>query len=284
MSAQLLDGKTLADLKQRELKVRVDAWIAEGKRPPALAVILLGSHAPSEIYVANKIKACEKVGIQAQLLRLPEGATESMLLTEIEKLNHDPAVDGILVQMPLPRRMDAQRVLLAIDPSKDVDGFHPLNMGRLILKMPGLRPATPKGMMILLDHYVGEMMGLYAVVVGASNIVGRPMSLELLNRRATVSICHSKTKDLALMTKNADLLVVAVGIPNFIQAEQVKPGAIVVDVGINRLADGALVGDVDFKAVSEVAAWISPVPGGVGPMTIMGLLDNTVRAYESRYR
>ena len=282
MSAQILDGKKLAALTQEQLKVKVSGFLEKGLRVPHLVVVLVGNNPPSEIYVANKIKACEKVGITTQLLRFDAGIPEKEFLLAIAALSSDDAIDGILVQLPLPKHIDEQKVLLEIHSDKDVDGFHPFNMGLLTLKMPRLEPATPKGMMMMLDHYIGDIMGMNAVVVGASNIVGRPMFLELLNRRATVTICHSKTKNLAEITRTADILVAAVGIPHFIKAEHVKKGAIVLDVGINRLEDGRLVGDVDFEAVKESAAWISPVPGGVGPMTIAGLLTNTVRTYESK--
>lgn len=280
MKANILDGKALAKEIRNKLQLKIAKLRESSFRAPHLAVILVGKNAPSEIYVNNKLNACKEIGVIDNLIRLPEESSEEELLNLIHTLNQDAEVDGILMQLPLPRHIDAQKILLAIDPAKDVDGFHPYNMGQLALKVPGLRPATPKGMMMMLEHYVGELIGLNAVVVGASNIVGRPMMLELLNQRVTVTICHSKTKDIAKLTREADILVAAVGIPHFITKEYVKPGAIVLDVGINRLADGQLVGDVDFEAVKEIAAWISPVPGGVGPMTIAGLLDNTVKAFE----
>lgn len=282
MSAHILEGKKLAEHLRAGLKQKVAGFVAQGLRPPHISVILVGNSAPSEVYVKNKIKACEAAGIGSDLQRLSADISEEELITRIAELNQSPEVDGILVQLPLPRHINEHKVLLAIGPEKDVDGFHPENMGLLTLKMPGLEPATPKGVMMMLDHYVGDVIGMNAVVVGSSNIVGRPMFLELLNRRATVTICHSKTKNLADITRSADLLVAAVGIPHFIKQAHVKPGAIVIDVGINRLDDGRLVGDVDFDGVAPIAAWISPVPGGVGPMTIAGLLDNTILAYEKR--
>ncbi len=282
MSARILDGKKFAETFRTQLKEKVAGFVTTGRRAPHISVILVGNSAPSEVYVKNKIKACEAVGITTDLTRLGEDIAEETLLEQIARLNRDENVDGILVQLPLPRHIDPHKLLLMIGPEKDVDGFHPENMGLLTLKMPGLEPATPKGVMMMLDYYVGDVMGMHAVVVGSSNIVGRPMLLELLNRRATVTVCHSKTKNLTEITQQADLLVAAVGVPHFIKAEHVKAGVIVVDVGINRLPDGRLVGDVDFDAVFPIASWISPVPGGVGPMTIAGLLDNTIRAYMQR--
>lgn len=283
MTAKILDGKKFAEQLRLELKQKIAGFLAQGLRSPHISVILVGENPASKVYVANKHKACEAVGIKASLIHLPDVVTEAKLLETIKKLNQDEKVDGILVQLPLPKHIDAHNIILAIDPSKDIDGFHPANIGLLTLKMPGLRPATPKGVMMMLKHYLGEVTGMNAVVVGASNIVGRPMLLELLNERATVSICHSRTKDLPAITKEADILVAAVGIANFIKGDWVKPGAIVVDVGINRLESGALAGDVAFDEVAKIAAWISPVPGGVGPMTIMGLLDNTIQAFETRH-
>ena len=282
MSADILDGKQFSGILREQLKIKVLKYIAQGKRPPRVVVVLVGNHPASEVYVRNKIKACEAAGIGSEQISLSETITEAELLTVIADLNHNDEVDGILVQLPLPRQIDPHKILLAIGPEKDVDGFHPENMGLLALKMPAMRPATPKGIMMMLEHYIGDVLGMNAVVLGASNIVGRPMFLELLNRRATVTVCHSKTKDLPSVVRSADLVIAAVGIPEFVKGDWVKPGAIVVDVGINRLADGRLVGDVDFKEVIQVASWISPVPGGVGPMTIAGLLDNTLMAYEKR--
>lgn len=282
MKANILDGKKLAQHKRQELQHQLAVLRREGLPAPHLVVILVGTNSASELYVANKRKACEAIGVCATLIRFGIDITEDRLLQEIELLNRNTEVDGILVQLPLPRHIDATKVLLAMDPSKDVDGFHPKNMGLLALKMPGLRPATPKGIMMMLEHYVGEVMGMNAVVVGSSNIVGRPMALELLNHRATVTVCHSRTKDLRGISSQADLIIAAVGVPHLIQADFVKPGAIVVDVGINHLADGSLVGDVAFDEVSKIAAWVSPVPGGVGPMTIVGLLDNTIQAFKAR--
>lgn len=284
MTAQILDGKKLAQIEQLKLKQTVEHLKAAGLSSPSLTVILVGEQAASKIYVKHKMKACEEIGVISTLVSLPAEIAESDLLDIIIKLNQDQTVHGILVQLPLPVHIQAERVLRTLSPAKDVDGFHPVNMGLLALKIPALAPATPKGIMMLLDHYIGTIAGMNAVVVGASNIVGRPMLLELLNRRATVTVCHSQTRNLVETIKNADLVVAAVGIPHFIKAHAIKKGAIVVDVGINRLAEGKIVGDVDFAAVATEAAWISPVPGGVGPMTIIGLLYNLLQACQTQHQ
>ncbi|MCK8515510.1 bifunctional methylenetetrahydrofolate dehydrogenase/methenyltetrahydrofolate cyclohydrolase FolD [Methylonatrum kenyense] len=282
MAARLLDGKACARQVQEDLASAVRARREAGGRAPGLAVILVGDNPASSIYVRKKRQTCEAIGYLSTGHDLPANVPQAELLALIETLNADAAVDGILVQLPLPDQIDAQAVINAIHPDKDVDGFHPVNMGRLALKLPGLRPCTPHGIMTLLQRAEIPLAGLHAVIIGQSNIVGRPMALELLNARCTVSICHSRTQDLPAMLRQADLVVAAVGKPRFVQADWIKPGAIVIDVGINRLNDGKLCGDVDFEPVAEKAAWITPVPGGVGPMTVATLLGNTLRAAEQR--
>jgi methylenetetrahydrofolate dehydrogenase (NADP+)/methenyltetrahydrofolate cyclohydrolase len=278
MGAQILDGKSLAaDLRGR-IRSLVDARIAEGRRQPGLVVVLVGDNPASQVYVRNKQKACEQVGFHSELMQLPVSTSQTELLTVIDALNGRDDVDGILVQLPLPEQIDAEMVTERILPTKDVDGFHPYNIGRLVLRLPVFRPCTPKGIMTMLAHTGIDLMGKDAVIIGQSNIVGRPMFLELLMARCTVTVCHSKTKDLAGKVRAADIVVAAVGVPRFVKADWVKPGAVVIDVGINRLDDGSLCGDVDTEAVSEVAAWITPVPGGVGPMTVATLLENTLQA------
>lgn len=278
MAAQRIDGKLVAADLLGKVATRVQARRAAGKRAPGLAVILVGSDPASSVYVGSKRKRCEETGVLSYSHDLPAETTETDLLALIDRLNDDPAVDGILVQLPLPAHINADTVIERIDPAKDVDGFHPYNFGRLAQRRPLLRPCTPRGIMTLLESTGQELVGLDAVVVGASNIVGRPMALELLMARCTVTICHSKTRDLAAKVAAADLVVVGVGIPGFVKGEWIKPGAIVIDVGINRLDDGRLVGDVEFASAAERAGWITPVPGGVGPMTVATLLENTVDA------
>lgn len=280
MSAVLLDGKAEAEQLLQRVAAGVRKRLARGLPAPGLAVILLGSHPASASYVRNKRKACAQAGIRDLSRDLPETTTQAQLLALLAELNADPAVDGILVQLPLPAGIDPEIIIEAIDPSKDVDGFHPYNIGRLALRQPVLRPCTPKGVMTLLEGTGTPLKGLEAVVVGASNIVGRPMGLELLLAGCTVTVTHRFTKDLEAHVRRADLLVVAVGKPNFIPGDWIKPGAIVVDVGINRLADGKLVGDVAYDVASQRADWITPVPGGVGPMTVCTLLENTLQAAE----
>jgi methylenetetrahydrofolate dehydrogenase (NADP+) / methenyltetrahydrofolate cyclohydrolase len=274
MTAKLIDGRNIA----QTLRQRVRDEAACAPTTPALAVILVGSDPASQVYVKFKHKACEEVGIRSINHTLPADTTEATLIALVKELNADSSVHGILVQLPLPPHLNSQTVLQTIDPKKDVDGFHPINMGRLALNLPCLHPCTPKGVITLLEQTDISIMGKNAVVIGSSNIVGRPMGLELLAKRATVTICHSKTRDLGLYTREADIVVVAVGIPALIKAEHIKPGAAVIDVGMNRLDDGSLVGDVDFAGVSELAGHITPVPGGVGPMTIATLMENTVQA------
>jgi len=280
MSAQLLDGKAIAAEIRKQVKAKVEARVAAGHRPPGLIVVLVGDNPASQVYVRNKQNACEQVGFHSELLRLPASTSQDELLALIDELNARDDVDGILVQLPLPQQIDEDTVTERILPTKDVDGFHPYNIGRLVLRQPLLRPCTPRGVMTMLAHTGIDLVGKDAVIVGQSNIVGRPMFLELLMARCTVTVCHSKTKDLAGKLGAADIVVAAVGVPRFVKAEWVKPGAIVIDVGINRLEDGSLCGDVDTAAVSEVASWITPVPGGVGPMTVATLLENTLLAAE----
>ena len=276
MSAQLIDGKKISEALLNNVKAGVDLRLSQSKRAPALAVILVGNNPASEIYVRNKTRSCEKVGIRSLDFDLPESTTESELLALVEQLNEDAGVDGILVQLPLPAHICADAVIERINPKKDVDGFHPYNIGRLALKMPLLRPCTPRGVMTMLEMSGIDPKGKHAVIVGASNIVGRPMALELLLARATVTVCHSATADLAAEVARADIVVAAVGKPFFVKGEWIKPGAVVVDVGINRLETGKVVGDVDFEAAKARASWITPVPGGVGLMTVATLLQNTL--------
>lgn len=278
MAAQLIDGKKISQQRIEVVAQAVKARQEKGLRTPCLAVVLVGDDPASAVYVRNKKLACQKSGIESRSYELPSETTQDDLLKLVDELNGDPAVDGILVQLPLPAHIDSQAVLERIEPHKDVDGFHPYNVGRLVVKMPLMRPCTPKGVMTLLEAYGVDPKGKKAVVVGASNIVGRPQALELLLSRATVTICHSATQNLADEVAAADILVVGVGIPNFVKGEWVKPGAVVIDVGINRLDDGSLCGDVEFDVAKERASMITPVPGGVGPMTIATLLENTVHA------
>jgi methylenetetrahydrofolate dehydrogenase (NADP+)/methenyltetrahydrofolate cyclohydrolase len=261
-----------------EVRAKVDARVAGGKRAPALAVVLVGDDPASAVYVRNKKKACERAGFRSVSFERPSSLAEAELLDIVKSLNEDPEIDGILVQLPLPKHINAERVIETINPNKDVDGFHPYNFGRLALKMPLLRPCTPHGVMVMLEKTGVDLVGKDAVVIGASNIVGRPAALELLMARATVTVCHSKTRDLAGKVAAADVVVAGVGIPNFVKGEWIKPGAIVIDVGINRLADGKLCGDVEFDVAKERASWVTPVPGGVGPMTIALLMQNTLDA------
>jgi methylenetetrahydrofolate dehydrogenase (NADP+) / methenyltetrahydrofolate cyclohydrolase len=278
MTARLIDGKSLADSLILEIKNQVDARLAAGLRAPGLAVILLGDDPASSIYVRNKRLACEKSGVVSVSHDLPAATSEADLLALIDQLNLDPTVDGILVQAPLPAHIDAEKVVERILPDKDVDGFHPYNVGRLAVRNPLLRSCTPYGVMRLLASTGEPLRGKHAVVVGASNHVGRPMALELLLAGCTVTICHSATVNLAGHVGQADIVVAAVGRPEMVQGAWIKPGAIVIDIGINRLADGRLSGDVEFKAALDKAGWITPVPGGVGPMTVATLLQNTLEA------
>ncbi|WP_027405189.1 bifunctional methylenetetrahydrofolate dehydrogenase/methenyltetrahydrofolate cyclohydrolase FolD [Aquaspirillum serpens] len=278
MTAQLIDGKTISAALLDRVAEGVQTRLDQGLRAPALAVILVGNNPASEIYVRNKKRSCEKVGIRSLSYDLPASTTQEALLQLVATLNQDPEVDGILVQLPLPEHINPETIIATIDPKKDVDGFHPYNVGRLALKMPLLRPCTPRGVMIMLEHAGIEVKGKHAVVIGASNIVGRPMALELLLARATVTVCHSATADLAAEVRRADIVVAGVGRPFFVKGDWIKPGAVVIDVGINRLEDGKVVGDVDFAAAQTVASAITPVPGGVGLMTVATLLQNTLDA------
>ncbi len=278
MIAKTINGKQIAENELKNVQDTVAQRKSAGKRVPGLAVILLGENPASAIYVRNKRKACEQTGIHSVAYDLPASTSQEALLALIDQLNADHTIDGILVQLPLPSHIAESAVIERIQPDKDVDGFHPYNIGRLMQRNPVLRPCTPYGAMTLLKSTGVELRGLHAVVVGASNIVGRPMALELLLAGCTVTVTHSATRDLASHVKNADVLVVAVGKPRMVQGAWIKEGAIVIDVGINRLADGSICGDVDFDQAAQRASWITPVPGGVGPMTIATLLNNTLQA------
>jgi len=274
----IIDGKQIA----KELRAGIAEQVSKLNRKPGLAVILVGDDPASAVYVRNKDNACKEVGFYSEKINKPESITQAELLAEVSRLNSDDKIDGILVQLPLPNHLDANQVIEAINPNKDVDGFHSENIGKLMQNKAYLRPCTPKGVMTMLATTGIDLVGKNCVVVGASNIVGRPMAMELLNAHATVTICNSKTQDLSGKIKQADVVVAAVGIPKLIQGDWIKEGAVIIDVGINRLDDGSLVGDVDFDAAQQKAEWITPVPGGVGPMTIATLLENTLTAYTER--
>lgn len=278
MTAQIINGKALAEKMQNELKEIILREHAQGSRSPGLAVVLVGDNAASRIYVSKKREACEKVGIFSLYHGLPNTVTQNELVNVIHSLNKDERIDGILVQLPLPVHIDSNVILEAIDPSKDVDGFHPYNLGRLAQRRPALRPCTPYGIIKLLESIEAKTYGQHAVVVGASNIVGRPMALELLLAGCTTTICHRFTENLAQHAQQADILIAAIGKPGIIKSEWIKPGAIVIDVGINRLTTGQIVGDIDFETAVKRTNWITPVPGGVGPMTVTMLLWNTWEA------
>ncbi len=282
MTARILDGKRISRQLLERIGQRVSERVAEGLPPPGLAVILVGSDPASAVYVRNKRRACAKVGFRSFDYDLPASTSQDELLALIDKLNADPAVHGILVQSPLPAHVDEDVLVDRIDPRKDVDGFHPTNVGLLVLRRLGLRPCTPKGVMTLLGHTDRPVRGRDAVIVGVSNHVGRPLALELLIAGATVTCCHRFTHDLAAHVGRADILVVAAGRPGLVKGEWVKPGAVVIDVGINRLDNGKLTGDVEFAAAAERASWITPVPGGVGPMTVATLIENTLEAAQER--
>lgn len=285
---QILDGKKASQAIRDELKIEVAQLAIEGKKVPHLAAILVGKNGASETYVAAKVKACEEVGFKSTLIRMEEEITENKLLETIEGLNNDPDVDGILVQLPLPKHITEQKVIDTIDPDKDVDGFHPVNVGKMVQGLPTFIPATPHGIMLLLEHYKIDTKGKHAVVIGRSNIVGRPMSVLLSGNtnpgNCTVTICHSQTKDLKAFCLQADIIVAALGRPEFVTADMVKDGAIVIDVGITRVEDTTrksgfkLKGDVQYESVAPISSWITPVPGGVGPMTIAALMKNTFRS------
>jgi methylenetetrahydrofolate dehydrogenase (NADP+)/methenyltetrahydrofolate cyclohydrolase len=280
MSAIILDGKAIAAERTALIKQQVQQRLQQGHRAPGLAVVLVGENPASQVYVRNKQKACETVGFHSELYQLPADTSQEQLLDLIEQLNRREVIDGILVQLPLPAHMEEEKITEAIIPTKDVDGFHPYNLGRLALRLPLLRPCTPKGIMTLLEHTGQDLVGKDAVIIGQSNIVGRPMALELLAARCTITVCHSRTRHLADKVRGADIVVAAVGRPHFVQGDWIKPGALVIDVGINRLDNGKLCGDVDYAAAVEKAGWITPVPGGVGPMTIATLLENSFQAAE----
>ncbi|MFO1493146.1 MAG: bifunctional methylenetetrahydrofolate dehydrogenase/methenyltetrahydrofolate cyclohydrolase FolD [Lysobacterales bacterium] len=281
MAARILDGKRIADELIEGIRLRVRDRVRAGDGAPGLAVVLVGEDPASHVYVRNKRRACERAGFLTRDFDLPASTTQAELLALIDSLNEAPDIHGILVQLPLPPQIDARLVIQRISPRKDVDGFHPENVGRLALREPGLRPCTPKGVMTLLAHTDKPVRGRDALVVGVSNHVGRPMLMELLLAGATVTAAHRFTADLRYHVERADLLVVAVGRPGLVNGEWIKPGAVVIDVGINRQADGSLVGDVGFAAAAERASWITPVPGGVGPMTVATLLQNTLEACET---
>ena len=285
---QILDGKKVSQAVKDQLKIKVAQLFSEGKKVPHLAAILVGNDGASETYVASKVKSCEEVGFKSTLIRFEADISENKLLEKISDLNQDPDVDGILVQLPLPKHISDESVINTIDPDKDVDGFHPASVGKMVQGLPTFIPATPHGVMLMLEHYKINTAGMHAVVIGRSNIVGRPMSILLSENKnpgnCTVTICHSKTKNMAEICRTADIIVAALGRPGFVTADMVKEGAIVIDVGITRVEDATkksgfrLRGDVDFENVSPKCSWITPVPGGVGPMTIAALLNNTFRS------
>lgn len=280
MTAKIIDGKAVAQALKQEVAEAVAKRIEQGKRRPGLAVIMVGENPASKVYVGNKRRACEQVGFLSHSYDLPETTSEEAVLELIDTLNANNEIDGILVQLPLPEHIRSEIVLEQIKPDKDVDGFHPYNVGKLVQRIPSLRPCTPKGVMRLLESTGEYIKGMHSVIVGASNIVGRPMVLELLLAGCTTTCCHRFTKDLESHVRSADLLVVAVGKSEFIPGEWVKPGAIVIDVGINRQDDGRLVGDVEYDIAAARAGYITPVPGGVGPMTVASLIENTLIAAE----
>jgi methylenetetrahydrofolate dehydrogenase (NADP+) / methenyltetrahydrofolate cyclohydrolase len=285
---QILDGKKVSQAVKDQLKIDVAQLFAEGKKVPHLAAILVGNDGASETYVASKVKSCEEVGFKSTLIRFGADTSENKLLEQIEELNHDPDVDGILIQLPLPKHISDAQVINTINPDKDVDGFHAVSVGRMVQGLPTFISATPHGIMLMLEHYKINTAGMHAVVIGRSNIVGRPMSILLSENKnpgnCTVTLCHSKTNNIAELCRNADIIVAALGRPGFVTEDWVKEGAIVIDVGITRVADATkksgfrLRGDVDYESVAPKCSWITPVPGGVGPMTIAALLNNTYRS------
>lgn len=289
---ELLDGKKTAALVQEAIAKEVQELVAKGNRPPHLVAILVGDNGASMTYVNNKVTACERVGFTSSVVKLPEEVTQEELLKEIEKLNEDKNIDGFIVQLPLPKHINEQEVLLAVNPDKDADGFHPTNFGRMALGLDAFIPATPYGILELLTQYQIPTDGKHVVVIGRSDIVGRPISILLSQKpwNATVTLTHSRTQNLTQLTQEADIIVAALGIPNFLKAEMVKEGAVIIDVGITRVADASakkgfrIVGDVDFEQVKEKASYITPVPGGVGPMTIAMLMKNTLNAYKRTHK
>ena len=282
MTARLIDGKAIALALRNDIKAAVTTLREQGRRAPGLAVVLVGADAASQIYVRHKHQACEAAGMHSVVHMLPADSSEADVMQVVHQLNNDPAIDGILVQLPVPKQIRGKAVIDAIAVEKDVDGFNPENFGLLAQRTPRLRPCTPYGVIKMLEHEKIDVTGLDAVVIGQSNIVGRPMALELLMKGATVTICHSQTKDLPSHVKRADLVVAGIGKPEYVRGEWIKPGAIVIDVGLNRLETGKIVGDVEFAAAAAKASWITPVPGGVGPMTIAMLMQNTLEAYQHR--
>ena len=276
--ARLIDGKAIARDVRAEVRAAIDALLASGQRRPGLAVIMVGDNPASAVYVRNKRASCVECGIGSVAIDLPHSTSEIELLSKIDQLNADDSIDGILVQLPLPEHIRQTEVVERIDPRKDVDGFHPYNIGRLAERNPLIRPCTPYGVVRMLEHIGVSVKGKHCVIVGASNIVGRPMSLELLLMGATTTVTHRFTEELADHVRNADILIAAAGKPGLVKGEWIKPGAVVVDVGINRLGDGSLCGDVEFEVAAQRAAWITPVPGGVGPMTVAMLMKNTLEA------
>ena len=279
MSAKIVDGKLVSQILREKMKSMVEE-LAKRDIKPGLAVILVGDDAASQVYVRNKVAACQAIGVHSRVYRLAADTPEQKVLEELKLLNNDSEINGILVQLPLPKHIDEDKILETISPEKDVDGFHKINVGAMVIGRARFYPCTPHGVMKLLEYYGITIEGRHAVVVGRSNIVGKPMALMLLEKGATVSICNSKTPDLASFTRQADIVVVAVGKSKVLSGDMIKPGAAVIDVGINRLPDGSLTGDVDFESVREVAGFLTPVPGGVGPMTITMLLENTIRSSE----
>lgn len=282
--AILIDGKETARAVRGEIRDAVAAFTKESGVIPGLAVVIVGDDPASRVYVRNKHRACEEVGIRSDVHALPADTSEAELLTLVARLNADPTVNGILVQLPLPKHLDEEKVILAIDPAKDVDAFHPVNVGKIMIGNFTFAPCTPAGVMELLRHYNIPVAGKHCVIIGRSNIVGKPQAMLMLKENATVTVCHSRTVGLADITRTADILVAAVGRPGFVTADMVRDGAVVIDVGINRTAEGKLCGDVDFAAVSEKASYITPVPGGVGPMTITMLLKNTLAAAKDQLK
>lgn len=284
MAAQIIDGKALAQEHNDQLQKTLPQLKQDYQTTPCLAVVMLGDDDASKIYVKRKRQRCDKLGINSQMHHLANSTTQQQLLNLIDQLNQDKQINGILVQLPLPEHIDSQTIIERIDPFKDVDGFHPINLGRLMQKLPFLRPCTPMGVMAMLQAIEFDAYGQHAVIVGASNIVGRPLSLELLTAGATVTVCHKPTQNLAHHVKQADLLVSAVGLPDLIKGDWIKPDSVVIDVGITRLEDGSLTGDIEYDQACQRASWITPVPGGVGPMTVAMLMQNTVQAWQAQQK
>ncbi len=283
INSKILDGRSIASAIKQKIAQEIQQRIQKNLPPPGLAVILVGDNPASQSYVSHKQKACEEVGIFSVCHRLPENSGQQDIIDLIEQCNNDPAIHGILLQLPLPKHIKPEPLLEKIDYHKDVDGFHPCNMGKLVLRQPGLRPCTPYGIMKLLAATKQNLIGLHAVVIGASNIVGRPMALELLLAKCTVTVCHRFTPNLAPYVQSADILISATGKPGLVKSEWIKPGAIIIDVGFNRLPNGKITGDIDFNLALEKASWITPVPGGVGQMTVAILLENTLRAAQKAF-